>query len=220
MTMTNVSRPCAAPAPECQHRGRAWLGALGLALGLSLLSAPAWAQTWRVDLLVFRYLRPISEQGTPPAPPELSGAIDLTDTAALRLAGITLLPDEAFALHDHWKRLRQSAQFRPLIRLAWTQQDPPPRNGPRLRLTAGETMTVSDAYGLGAREMHEIDGSVALHLGRFLHLETDMIYTTPEPPAQSWKLSSNRRMRSDELHHFDSPRLAAIVRVVRWDPQP
>lgn len=220
MTPPDIRRLRAAPAHRSHRRVRTWLVALGLALGLSSLSAPAWAQTWRVDLLVFRYLRPIGEQGTAPAPPDLSSAIELTDTAALRRAGITLLPDEAFALHDHWKNLRLSAQFRPLIRLAWTQQDPPPRNGPRLRLKAGEKMSVSDTYGLGAREIHEIDGSVALHLGRFIHLDTDMIYTTPETPPESWMLSESRRMRSDELHHLDSPRLAAIVRVVRWDPQP
>ncbi|WP_420466683.1 CsiV family protein [Panacagrimonas sp.] len=185
-----------------------------------LLPLPALADTWRVDLLVFRYLRPVDEQGLTPAPPNLRNAIELDDTAALSRAGITLLPESEFALADHWTQLRRSAQFRPLIRLAWTQNDPPSANGPRLRLKGGEELVVADESGMGARQFNEIDGSVALHLGRFLHLDTDMVYTAPGADATSWTLSESRRMRSEELHHLDSPRLAAIVRVVRWGSSP
>lgn len=185
-----------------------------------LLPLPALADTWRVDLLVFRYLRPVDEQGLTPAPPNLRDAIELDDTAALSRAGITLLPESEFALADHWTQLRRSAQFRPLIRLAWTQNDPPSANGPRLRLKGGEELVVADESGMGARQFNEIDGSVALHLGRFLHLDTDMVYTAPGADATSWTLSESRRMRSEELHHLDSPRLAAIVRVVRWGNSP
>lgn len=181
---------------------------------------PALAETWRVDLLVFRYLRDIDEQGTLPTTPDLRGAIELTDTQALSRAGITLLPEDAFGLQDHWQSLRVSPQFRPLIRLAWTQNDPPAKGGPRLRLKGGETWVAPDASGLGAQELHEFDGSVALHLGRYLHLDTDLIYTAPGSEPMSWTLSETRRMRSEELHHLDSPRLAILVRVERWSGQP
>ena len=185
-----------------------------------LLPLPALADTWRVDLLVFRYLRPVDEQGHVPTAPRLGGAIELDDAAALSRAGITLLSDEEFALSDHWTQLRRSAQFRPLIRLAWTQNNPPSKNGPRLRLKGGEKIVVGDPHGMGAREFNEIDGSVALHLGRFLHFDTNLAYTTPDEEALSWTLDESRRMRSEELHHLDSPRLAAIVRVTRWNPSP
>lgn len=206
------------PMPRTVVRRR--LATRLLLLLTCLLPLPALADTWRVDLLVFRYLRPVDEQGLTPAPPNLRNAIELDDTAALSRAGITLLPESEFALADHWTQLRRSAQFRPLIRLAWTQNDPPSANGPRLRLKGGEELVVADESGMGARQFNEIDGSVALHLGRFLHLDTDMVYTAPGADATSWTLSESRRMRSEELHHLDSPRLAAIVRVVRWGNSP
>ncbi len=206
------------PMPRTVVRRR--LATRLLLLLTCLLPLPALADTWRVDLLVFRYLRPVDEQGLTPAPPNLRNAIELDDTAALSRAGITLLPESEFALADHWTQLRRSAQFRPLIRLAWTQNDPPSANGPRLRLKGGEELVVADESGMGARQFNEIDGSVALHLGRFLHLDTDMVYTAPGADATSWTLSESRRMRSEELHHLDSPRLAAIVRVVRWGSSP
>ncbi|MGQ0697649.1 MAG: CsiV family protein [Panacagrimonas sp.] len=202
---------------------RPWSLAISLRWAVALLSLsatlPARADTWRVDLIVFRYLGDAEEQGQPPASPKQTGAIELGDTQRLSAAGITLLPATDFALAPHWSSLRVSSQFRPLIKLAWTQNNPPSENGPRLRLRAGEKFTLNDA-AMGAREMQEIDGTVGLNLSRFLHLNTDLIFTEPGQPGVSWMLTERRRMRSEELHHLDSPRIGVIARVVKWAPVP
>jgi hypothetical protein len=189
-----------------------------LALVLIGASLPAQAATWRVDLIVFRFLGGIDERGRLPQAPGLTGAIELDNASALSAAGITVLPDAEFGLNDQWSKLKASPQFRPLIRIAWTQNDPPVENGPRLRLTAGNKLKIRDEQGLGEREFQEIDGTVALHLGRFLHLDAALIFTSPGEPPQSWMLSESRKMRSEELHHLDSPRLGVITKVSKWGP--
>lgn len=191
---------------------------LGIGLLLALLSASAQAATWRVDMIVFRYLPSVDESGRAPVAAPVGNAIELGDAARLSKAGITLLPESDFRLTDHWSRLRSSAQFRPLIRLAWTQNEPPVENGPRLRLRGGNKFTLSSAESLGAREVQEIDGSVALHLNRFLHLDTNLVYTEAGESPASWVLQQSRRMRSDELHHVDSPKLGVIAQVTKWVP--
>lgn len=188
------------------------------ALLATLIALPAHADTWRVDLIVFRFLSPVEERGRLPQAPGTQDAIALDDAARLSAAGITVLPESEFGLNDQWARLRSSPQFRPLVKLAWTQNDPPPERGPRLRVLSGETWKLKDEQGLGEREFREIDGSVALHLGRYLHVDSDLVYTAGGETPQSWRLQESRRMRSEELHHLDSPRLGVLVKVSKWGP--
>lgn len=189
-----------------------------IALLFALLPSCVHAETWRVDLIVFRFLGGVEEVGRLPEAPNLQDAIELDDTTALSAAGITVLPEGEFGLSDQWARLKASPQFRPLIKLAWTQNDPPPAGGPRLHLHSTPKIKLRDEQGLGEREFHEIDGTVGLNLGRFLHLGTDLVLTTGGEQPQSWWLRQVRRMRSDELHHLDSPRLGILVKVVKWGP--
>lgn len=189
------------------------------ALLLITMTGPALAETWRVDLLVFRYLRAVNEVGQMPFVPSTKDAIELDDTATLSAAGITVLPESEYGLDDQWLLLRRSPQFRPLIKLAWTQNDPPATGGPRLRVTSGKELKVRMEDGFGERQFNEIDGSVALKLGRFLHLDADLAYTViQEDEAQTWPLRESRRMRSEELHHLDSPKLGIIAIVQKWVP--
>lgn len=185
---------------------------------LLLVVLPAHAETWRVDLIVFRFLGGIQEEGRMPEAPNLQGAIELDDVAALSAAGITVLPESEFGLANEWTRLKASPQFRPLIKLAWTQNDPPSIDGPRLRVRSATKLKLRDEGGLGEREFHDVDGTVALHLGRFLHLGADLSLTVGGEEPQAWRLREERRMRSEELHHLDSPRLGLVAKVVKWGP--
>ncbi len=189
-----------------------------IALLLAFAALPARAETWRVDLIVFRFLGGIDEQGRMPQAPSLMNAIDLDDAGALSAAGITVLPDAEFGLNDEWSKLKASPQFKPIVRVAWTQNDPPVENGPRLHLLAGAKLVLKNEQGLGEREFQEVDGTVALHLGRFLHLDAAMVFTAQGEPPQSWMLSESRKMRSDELHHLDSPRLGLLARITKFGP--
>lgn len=185
---------------------------------LMALPLRAQAESYRVDLIVFRFLGPAEESGSDPASPKLTGAIDAGNAQALSTAGITLLADEQFGLTDEWARLKSSGQFRPLLRLAWTQAQPPAERGPSIRIKTGASFTVTDPDSIASRSINEIDGSVALLLGRFLHLDTDLVYTqVDDAGARSWRLDERRRLRRDELNHLDSPRLGVLVRVIKAD---
>ncbi|MGQ0618774.1 MAG: CsiV family protein [Panacagrimonas sp.] len=185
------------------------------------LSGAARAETWRVDLIVFRFLGPADEAGIPagvkPAAPAAE-AIELDNTARLAAAGITLLPEAEFGLGPEWASLRSSREFRPMLKLAWLQKNPPTDRGPRLRIRAGARLSLSDPASLSAVEVSEIEGSISLLQSRYLHLDTDLVFTQGGDVPESWRLEERRRMRSDELHHLDSPRAGVLVKVSKAAP--
>lgn len=180
--------------------------------------APVRAETYRVDLIVFRNLWGVDADEKPPPAhePDLRGGIEPSNVDALARAVIHLVADGDFALGPEWASLKSSKQFRPLVRLAWTQDDPPQDRGPAILIHAGSKMTVGEPGGFGARETMEVEGKVSLLLTRFLHLDVDLRYADPgTDPLAIWPLVERRRMRRDELHHLDSPRLGVIARITK-----
>ena len=168
---------------------------------------------------MFRYLRAVDDVGQMPQAPTQRRVIELDKEQELSAAGITLLPESEFGLEEQWMLLRRSPQFRPLIKLAWTQNDPPPKGGPRLKVVSGDKLVIRAEDGFGQRELNEIDGSIALNLGRYLHLDVDLVYSRQsgdENDTRSWPLKESRRLRSEELHHLDSPKLGVIAIVNKW----
>jgi len=182
-------------------------------LCLSLLALPLSlrAETYRMDVIVFLNLEAAGEAGDPtPAPPQ-AGVIDPVDTPALRAAGIEILPDGQFGLDEQWQHLKRSRQFRPVLRLSWLQKDPPTGRGPSIRVKWGnERAQISDP-ALPPLMVNEVEGSVAMVLNHYLQLDADLTYT--EADGQRYRLDERRRMRRDELHHLDSPKLGIVARV-------
>jgi hypothetical protein len=182
-----------------------------LCLGLLALPLGLRAETYRMDVIVFLNLEPAGEEGDPvPAAPQ-GGVIDPVDAPALRAAGIEMLPDDQFGLDEQWQHLKRSRQFRPLLRLSWLQNDPPTGRGPSIRVKWGsERAQVSDP-SLPPAMVSEVDGSVAMLLNHYLQLDADLTYTDAD--GQRYRLDERRRMRRDELHHLDSPKLGIVARV-------
>lgn len=180
--------------------------ATGLALLLMTLlgaSAPVRAETYRMDVILFVDLWASgSEAGSAPTAPNLKGAIDTDDVAALRAAGIEILPEDQFGLMDQYNHLRYSKQFKPLLRLAWTQKDPPQERGPSIHIRIGGSAD-------GATPPL-VDGSIAMLLSRYLHLDADLHY---QQDGQNWSLDERRKMRRDEVHHLDSAKLGILAQV-------
>ncbi len=182
-----------------------------------VLPAATAAERYRVDLIVFIDLRAGSDPGLPARLPPLDGALGTDNAAALIGAGIRLLPDDAFGLQREWSQLRSSRNFRPLFRLAWEQTDPPARGGPRLAVQSGESVSITTPDSLLPLTLSPLAGSVALRRSRFLHLDVDLRYTESAGggSARQFLLREQRRMRRDELHYLDGPRLRALARVQR-----
>ena len=54
--------------------------------------------------------------------------------------------------------------------------------------------------------------------GRFLHLDTDLLLRAPDS-SQTYRVQLSRRMRSDELHYVDHPKLGILIRAERYLPE-
>jgi len=187
---------------------------------LSAVIAPAWAETYRMDLIVFVDKSVAPEAGGVATLPSFEGAFVPSDVAALAAAGITVLPEQDFGLQTEWQRLRNSRRYQPLIRLAWTQNNPPSARGPSLRLRVGQGQEVRAVDGYGSQLISPVEGTVALLLNQYLQLDSDLIYTVPVAGGyQSYPLRERRRMRRDEVHYIDSPRLGVLARVSKVTPE-
>lgn len=172
---------------------------------LSLLGClSAYAETYRMDVIVFADRQTAGEgPGIDPSP-DLSGALLPDNAPALAAAGIRVLPDAQFGLQSEWQRLRNSRRFAPLVKLSWTQRDPLER-GPALRIRS------SDGNNL-------LDGRIAMRLiNRYLTLDADLAYDTG---SGVYRLDQRRKMRRDELHHLDAARLGIIAKVSKVGATP
>lgn len=59
-----------------------------------------------------------------------------------------------------------------------------------------------------------LSGLIRLSRGRYLHLDTDLVLRDAAS-AQPYRIKLHRRMRSDELHYVDHPRLGILIRAKR-----
>ena len=62
-----------------------------------------------------------------------------------------------------------------------------------------------------------LSGLIRVTRGRFLHLDTDLLLKGQDS-VQSYRVQLTRRMRSEELHYVDHPKLGIIVRAERYVP--
>jgi len=56
-----------------------------------------------------------------------------------------------------------------------------------------------------------LSGLIRVSRGRFLHLDTDLVLIDSNS-GQPYRIKLHRRMRSDELHYVDHPRLGILIR--------
>jgi hypothetical protein len=188
-----------------------------LAIPLAAASAAAQTPVYRVDLIVYLDRQGSASAGLPPLERPAAG-LSLQDEAALAAAGIRVLPESEFGLDTEWRRLSNARDYQPLVRLAWEQERPPSRRGPRLEVTFGQPfeLVLPDAYTSELRT--PLSGSVSLTLSRYLHLDVDLQYLRPPGAnARAYRLREQRRLRRDELHYLDSQLLGVLARVSRVD---
>jgi hypothetical protein len=186
-----------------------------LAAVAAAAAVPAAAERYRVDLIVFADKSGTgSESPVAAQAPELKGSIEPYESSQLRAAGIEILPDDQFGLMEHWGHLRNSRYHQPLLRLAWYQKDPPADRTVSLHLHHGAPF--SELTPSGSSTIYPLNGTVALLVGRYLHLDVDFLWTQANgTDLTSYRLHERRRLKRDELHHLDSPKVGILVRAQR-----
>lgn len=136
---------------------------------------------------------------------------------------------DTFQLAREAARIERRGSGRILFHGRWLQAVPPREQPDPILVTGGESLRPP----LPARELM---GSVGVTLGRYLHFRADLFFHGPglglEPaaapmtaggeailmPARQTEsgymvLSESRRMRSEELHYLDHPKLGLVVRI-------
>lgn len=171
-------------------------------------------------------------------------------------------PPVSGTLEQAVTKLEESPAYRPVLRMTWRQRvgafsDPLPvrvRGGAVLgRMNTDHAApTLADGGALPAagmpdgsesarelRAIHEVDGTVALVRGRYLHLNVELVFREHEaslvtrgaPAAAarnhplaaypSWRISERREIRAGELHYFDHRRFGMIAVAEPWlAPEP
>ena len=165
--------------------------------------------------------------------PEAAEAADLMPYLAL--------PEQAYRLGGVRRVLERSADYRPLLHVAWQQPGLDVRDVRAIHLdntrfekkTSAPGEAVADAVpeqpGYTPPEK-VFDGIIRLRKSRFLHLDVDFAYfpdvleqpglESPDGVAGRVRLSTDyvrltesRRVKPDELHYFDHPLFGLIVQV-------
>lgn len=69
-----------------------------------------------------------------------------------------------------------------------------------------------------------LDGVMHFYLSRFLHVDLNLVYsdskldlpgTVPAGATTVYRLSEHRRVKTQEFHYFDHPKLGAVVRITQ-----
>jgi len=161
--------------------------------------------------------------------PRIGSAIGLTSDKASSL-GFALL-DEAFALEQAATQIRNSGNYRLLKHFAWRQPGLDDKNAKAIRINIGKASKVFIPEDIAAYETFipgstqpvpsfpreitttTVNGTLKVRLGRFLHLDTNLVFTDAEK-RKSYRLSQSRKMRSGEFHYIDNPRFGLLVKIL------
>ena len=150
---------------------------------------------------------------------------------------IQVTHDTTTTLIDHVAKLKRSSRYNVLIHQSWQQIGLSDADAINIQINSSETeSTINKDTAIFPLEKQtvkldtqktesNIEGSIKLILGRYLHIHTDLLYKRlkntyrPNSPAlhsnifDEFRIKSQRRMRSKELHYIDHPLLGILVLV-------
>jgi len=141
------------------------------------------------------------------------------------------LSPRAWKLTGVAHRLNTSSHYRRLLHQAWKQIAASPQQAqpvhlhlPFVEATPQEAATFPNE-SLGS----QLEGTVTLRRGRFLHVSLDLLYrqlpqvpVSPKaeretseflPLTRQFRLTESRRIRIQELHYFDHPAFGVLIQV-------
>lgn len=183
---------------------------LSVSSAVAQQAAPAQAglQSYDVELLIFRNL---TAKETPEswgveatsatqrmAIPDDEGASEAPAPTA-PTANFPALPAAKMKLTAIEETMRRSRAYQPIAHIGWTQ--------PGFARNAAKYLSVSSLVPGSSG----LQGQIALSRGRYLHLTLDLVYDAQGESPQRYVLRQTRRMRSNERHYIDSPKVGVIA---------
>ncbi len=164
-----------------------------------------------VELILFRALTALGSpedwQAELNTAPTVSGGEAQTGTGVGHL--VRLEPPSAYKLDSLWARLRASADYHPVIHLAWIQ-------------TASDWGTHA-GFNLKELGVHVpgLRGLIYLERGVYLHLGLTLDYTMQHPPpglaaapGTTFVMNETRRVLFYQRNYYDNPAFGVIALVL------
>ena len=214
-------------------RRLAVLGAATLLAAMPVIPAVAADRWFTVEMIVFDDLRGegLHAEHWPadPGEPSVDGSIELERLPGGQPDGAAhafrLVNRSELSLTGARNSLRRSAHYRPLLHAAWRL--PGVRSDAARPAHVGARLSHSDADAADG-ERPTVQGTVKVSLARYLHVELDLLYIRPasgEIPAPEtvptrFRLVSERKMRSKELHYIDHPLFGVLVWIAPFEAEP
>ena len=206
------------------------LGLLALVTALSSSAVLAQQRNYVIEVIIFENVSAANNATSGGIyHPKITSAIGLTGDKAAAL-GFTLL-DEAYALEQAAEQIRNSGKYRLLKHFAWRQPGLDDNNARAIRINIGDTLPIYLPEDITPYETFipaslqpvpsqtkkintsTISGTLKVRLGRFFHLDTQLVFTDAER-QRSYRLSQSRKMRSSEFHYIDNPRFGLLVKIL------
>ena len=201
-----------------------------LVLSAALLgSSNAQAIDYLIEVVLFETVAG-SEQGTGDLYyPKTERSIGLASEAATQ-AGFAVI-DEGLTLTENAASIAASSRYKLIRHIAWRQPGLDENSALPVQISLGNTSTVylpddltpydnfipasANVTTERSRQVSTstVNGTIKVRLGRFLHMETLLVYTDADN-QQSFRLSQSRKMRSRELHYIDNPRFGILTRIL------
>jgi len=211
-----------------------WVNRCIISILLCLLLPVGAAQAqankdYRVEIVLFEHVNGGADIQAGLSYPKLRNVLALNSDAAAN-AGFTLLED-SYELNEAADKIRASNRYRLLKHFMWQQPGLDGRSARAVRVNVGRVSSMyipqnftSDGRFIAAssapdpgrdREIRTttVNGSLKVRLGRFLHLESHLVFTDSDRQT-SYNLLQSRKMRSRELHYIDNARFGLLVRIV------
>ncbi len=175
------------------------------------------------------------------------------------------LPNEALTLTALADKLSNASNYAPLLHIAWRQPMLEKTAAKKIRIHTDQGIDDQPHASLGTiptfvnvtelmpppaliesplmlttidetNPVRSLDGTIKLHLGRYLHLETDLLYRSHQPPAAplvnntflmsinevkppptQFRMQQTRRLRSGELHYLDHPMFGMLILITPYE---
>jgi hypothetical protein len=155
--------------------------------------------------------------------PDLGGSISLNQGSQSN--GFIPLSSDTFSLSGKANALNKSGQYKVLKHMSWLQPGLAREDAISVRVSAGKNYKNEFSERSFANQpANELDGTVKVVLGRFLHVYTDLAYRKAFNISSSDALGRNRvladfpikthrKMRSSTLHYIDHPYLGILVEI-------
>ncbi len=165
------------------------------------------------------------EPETPPPPTPYELFQQAVQDYEAQLTATSFAPKTDLPMITEVKALNRQRHLRPLIHTRWHQATPP-RGQPQAVYLGLAATPQTPTTQLGEAML---EGYIAVTVSRYLHVDLHLWYhsdtlglepvgfpvdLTPGPPQRKYmELRERRRMRSDELHYLDHPKLGALIRI-------